>query len=48
MEETSHFRDEEYDDRRARETHPYLVEIVRSIRIELQIYKENNEKLIRA
>jgi hypothetical protein len=40
MEETSHFRDEESDDRRARETPPDLVEIVRSLRDELQSYKE--------
>jgi hypothetical protein len=41
MEETSHFRDEESDGRRARETPPYLVATVRSL-------KEDNERLMRA
>jgi hypothetical protein len=41
MEDTSHFRDEESDGRRARETPPDLVATVRSL-------KEDNERLMRA
>jgi hypothetical protein len=41
MEDTSHFRDEESDGWRARETPPDLVAIVRSL-------KEDNERLMRA
>jgi hypothetical protein len=49
MEETSHFRDKESDDRRARETPPYLVETIRSMmKDEIRSYKENNENIIRA
>jgi hypothetical protein len=48
MEETSHFKDEESDDWRARETPPYRVETIRSLRVEIQIYKADNENLIRS
>jgi hypothetical protein len=40
MEETSHFRDEEYDGRRARETPPDLVATIRSLKVD-------NERLMR-
>jgi len=42
MKETSHFRDEESDDRRDRETPPNLAETIKSMRDEIRIYKENN------
>jgi hypothetical protein len=41
MEDTSHFRDEESDGRRDRETPPYLVATVRSLKVD-------NERLMRA
>jgi hypothetical protein len=41
MEDTSHFRDEESDGQRDRETPPYLMATVRSL-------KEDNERLMRA
>jgi len=40
MEETPHFRDEDSDGKRARETHTCLVETVRSL-------KEDNQRLMR-
>jgi hypothetical protein len=48
MEETSCIRDEESDERRVIETPPDLVETVRSLKVELQSYQDDNEKLIRA
>jgi hypothetical protein len=45
--DSSHNRDEEYDERRAMETPPDLVETVRSLRAELQIWKDDNERLIK-
>jgi hypothetical protein len=43
----SHNRDEESDERRAVETPPDLVEIVRSLMDELQSCKADNERLIK-
>ena len=43
----SHNRDEESDERRVVETPPNLVETVRSLRIELQSCKADNERLIK-
>jgi hypothetical protein len=43
----SHNRDEKFDERRAVETPPDLVETVRSLMAELQSYKANNERLIK-
>jgi hypothetical protein len=43
----SHNRDEESDERRAVETPLDLVEIVRSLRAELQSCKADNERLIK-
>jgi hypothetical protein len=42
----SHNRDEESDERRAVETPPYLAETVRSLMVELQRCKADNERLI--
>jgi hypothetical protein len=41
MEETSHFQNEESDDRRAREIHPYFV-------VTGRIFKVDNERLMMA
>jgi hypothetical protein len=43
----SHNRDEESDERRAVETPPDMVEIVRSLRTELKSCKDDNERLIK-
>jgi hypothetical protein len=43
----SHNRDEESDERRAVETPPDLAEIVRSLMVELQSCKADNERLIK-
>jgi hypothetical protein len=43
----SHNRDEESDERRAVETPPDLAETVRSLMVELQSCKANNERLIK-
>jgi hypothetical protein len=43
----SHNRDKESDERRAMETPPDMDEIVRSIRVELQNCKADNERLIK-
>jgi hypothetical protein len=47
MEESSHIRDKESNERRAIETLD-LVETVRSLKVELQSYRAYNEKLIKA
>ena len=43
----SNNRDEEYDERRVVETPPDLAEIVRSLMVELQSCKADNERLIK-
>jgi hypothetical protein len=43
----SHNRDEDSDERRAVETPPDLVEIVRSLMVELKSCKVDNERLIK-
>jgi hypothetical protein len=43
----SHNRDEESDEKRAVETPPDLDETMRSLMVELQSYKANNERLIK-
>ena len=43
----SHNRDEESDERRVVETPPDLVETLRSLMVELQSFKDNNERLIK-
>jgi hypothetical protein len=43
----SHNRDEEFDEKRAAETPPDLAETVRSLMVELQSCKADNEKLIK-
>ena len=43
----SHNRDEESNERRAVETPPDLAEIVRSLMVELQSCKADNERLIK-
>ena len=43
----SHNRDEESDERRVVETPPDLVETVRSLRAELQSFKDDNKSLIK-
>jgi hypothetical protein len=43
----SHNRDKGFDERRAIETPPNLVETVRSLVVELQSCKSNNERLIK-
>jgi hypothetical protein len=45
--ESSHNREEEYDERRVVEIPPNLVETVRSLMEELQSYKDDNERLIK-
>jgi hypothetical protein len=45
--EGSHNRDEESDERRVVETPPELVETVRSLMVELQSCKADNERLIK-
>jgi hypothetical protein len=45
--ESSHNREEESDERRAVETPQDLAEIVRSLMVELQICKADNERLIK-
>jgi hypothetical protein len=45
--ESSHNRKEEYDERRVVETHPDLVETVRSLMEELQSCKAENERIIK-
>jgi hypothetical protein len=43
----SHNRDEDFDERRAVETPPDLVESMRSLMVKLQCYKAKNERLIK-
>jgi hypothetical protein len=43
----SHNRDEESDERRVVEAHPDLAETVRSLIVELQSWKADNERLIK-
>jgi hypothetical protein len=43
----SHNRDKESDERRVLETPPNLAETVRSLMVELQRYKDDNERLIK-
>jgi hypothetical protein len=43
----SHNRDKEYDERRVVETPLDLVETIRILRAELQIFKADNERLIK-
>jgi hypothetical protein len=43
----SHNKDEEFDERRAVETPPYLAETVRILMAELQSCKSDNERLIK-
>jgi hypothetical protein len=43
----SHNRDEESDERKAVKTPPDLAETVRSLMVELQSWKANNERLIK-
>jgi hypothetical protein len=45
--ESSHNREEEYDERRVVETPPNLAKIVRSLMVELQRYKADNERMIK-
>jgi hypothetical protein len=45
--DVSHNRDEESDERKAVETPPDLDEIVRSLMVELQSCKADNERLIK-
>jgi hypothetical protein len=45
--DVSHNRDEEFDERKAVETPPYLAETVRSLMAELQSCKADNERLIK-
>jgi hypothetical protein len=45
--EGSHNRDEESDERRAVGTPTELAETVRSLMIELQSYKANNERMMK-
>jgi hypothetical protein len=47
MGDGSHNRDKESDERRAMETPPDLAETVRSLRVELQSCKADNEILIK-
>jgi hypothetical protein len=47
VEDGSHNRDEESDERRAVETPPYLPKTVRSLMVELQSCKADNERLIK-
>jgi hypothetical protein len=47
MGEGSHNREEESDERRVVETPPNLVETVRSLMAELQIFKVDNERLMK-
>jgi hypothetical protein len=47
MGEGSRNRDEESDERRAMGTPPNLVEIVRSLMVELQSCKANNERMMK-
>jgi hypothetical protein len=45
--ESSHNKEEESDERRMVETPPNLVETVRSLREELQIFKADNDRLMK-
>jgi hypothetical protein len=45
--EGSHNRDEEFDERRAAGIPPGLVETVRSLMVELQRYKAENERMMK-
>jgi hypothetical protein len=47
MGEGSRNRDEESDERRAMETPPNLAETVRSLMVELQSWKANNERMMK-
>jgi hypothetical protein len=47
MGEGSHNRDEESDERRAIGTPPDLDETVRSLMVELQSFKANNERMMK-
>jgi hypothetical protein len=47
VQDGSHNRDEESDERRVVETPPYLAKTVRSFMVELQICKVDNERLIK-
>ena len=43
----SHNRDEEFDERRVVETPLDLVETIRSLMVELESYKDDNERMIK-
>jgi hypothetical protein len=45
--ESSHNKEEESDERRMVETPPNLVETMRSLREELQIFKADNDQLMK-
>jgi hypothetical protein len=45
--ESSHNKEEESDERRAVETPPNLAETVRSLMVELQSFKADNDKLMK-
>jgi hypothetical protein len=45
--EVSHNRDEEFDERRAIRTHPDLAETLRSLMVELQSCKVDNERMMK-
>jgi hypothetical protein len=45
--ESSHNREEEYDERRVVETAPDLDETIRILMEELQSYKDDNERMIK-
>jgi hypothetical protein len=47
MGRSSHNKEEDYDERRVVETPLKLVENVRSLMAELQIFKENNDRIIK-
>ena len=47
MGEGSHNRDEEFDERRMVGTPPDLVETMRSLMVELQSCKANNERMMK-
>jgi hypothetical protein len=47
MGEGSHIRDENSNERRAIGTPPYLTETVRSLMVELQSYKADNERMMK-
>jgi len=47
MEEGSHNREEEFDERRVVETPQDLAKTIRSLMVDLQIFKTNNERLMK-